>query len=891
MPISFDDLPSAGAASGSGGGVPISFDDLPAAKGAFQQFADAGGATVMKRGIGMMQLAQDAGLPVNKMFGVSPEQFKQAANSAVATQNQQAQGTGGLGLATSIIADPVNLTPLPGGLALRAGQGVIKGAGKLLGAGAYYGGLAGATGGEQDDTGLAGRAGEAAKDAAISAPFVLGVGGIASGAGKLVTPKLRALLADESGASGFGRSATVPTVDPAYLSVARSALKEPGSTADSILQTARDAQGGAIPLTLPEALNSDRMLKQQRVLGELSTQAGTDFNRFNDARLQTNIPYAKDELVSPSGAVPSTLTDAGGKVNSAAQGIIDDAIEARKAATAPEYRKIANDIVPDDALLQLRANPAFEESYQKVLGNDKLMQRTNVFKPQIPPELANLPPQAQQQALAQLGPLPNVKSTTGGLAPDSLAVIHNVKKDLQAQYANSTDKFGRATQDSIAYQQAAADTNRALESVNPKYATTNEDFAAQSDEIKALRESPLGKLASIKDPESAAKTFMNMSREQLQAVVPQLAQKDPDAVRSMASAMMREVTDKTDGSGIKNYINALSKNTLVKDKMQAILSPDAYAAQQELVGTLDKVLKGQTRNSETASKIETLKDINETPNIADFAEGALTAGNARNGITKWVRNVLGGVSGKINAQKHAALMQVFLSPDLDQLGRALAKVSGAQKEKLVLQYLGSKTGSATISGLESQGEAPNLKRPQLAAPTIENPPQSSMQDIINNASHASGISALLLSRIAQAESNGDPDAANLNSTAKGMFQFTKKTWGEMVDKYGEQTGITKADIFKPQANATMGALYARENADKLGKFLGRAPTAGEVYIAHHLGLSGAKTLIGGMDSKQFAASLLPDAAASNRKIFYNGLKPRSPAEVYQILNDKINGAT
>ena len=94
----------------------------------------------------------------------------------------------------------------------------------------------------------------------------------------------------------------------------------------------------------------------------------------------------------------------------------------------------------------------------------------------------------------------------------------------------------------------------------------------------------------------------------------------------------------------------------------------------------------------------------------------------------------------------------------------------------------------------------------------------------------------LLHKIAGVESNYKATAANPNSSAKGLFQFTDSTWKGMGGKQGEQ--------FDPEKNAELGARFVRQNAEGLKGALGRNPTYGEVYASHMFGLKGAKDLLG-----------------------------------------------
>jgi hypothetical protein len=110
-----------------------------------------------------------------------------------------------------------------------------------------------------------------------------------------------------------------------------------------------------------------------------------------------------------------------------------------------------------------------------------------------------------------------------------------------------------------------------------------------------------------------------------------------------------------------------------------------------------------------------------------------------------------------------------------------------------------------------------------------------ISNILLSAAEKHNLPTDLLARIAHSESGGKTDAKNPHSTAKGLFQFTDKTWKGVGGKEGEQ--------FNPERNADLGAAYLRQNAEGLKKSLGRDPTYGEVYGAHHFGLAGIKNIL------------------------------------------------
>jgi hypothetical protein len=96
----------------------------------------------------------------------------------------------------------------------------------------------------------------------------------------------------------------------------------------------------------------------------------------------------------------------------------------------------------------------------------------------------------------------------------------------------------------------------------------------------------------------------------------------------------------------------------------------------------------------------------------------------------------------------------------------------------------------------------------------------------------------------------------------------------------------------PEVNAAMAGAFTNNNASILTSRLGRAPTDGELYIAHFLGAGGAGKLINAASaSNPPAATLFPSAASANRSIFYDKQgRARLASEVYANLTGRYEVA-
>lgn len=136
-----------------------------------------------------------------------------------------------------------------------------------------------------------------------------------------------------------------------------------------------------------------------------------------------------------------------------------------------------------------------------------------------------------------------------------------------------------------------------------------------------------------------------------------------------------------------------------------------------------------------------------------------------------------------------------------------------------------------------------------------------------------------LNTTAYIESRFNPQANN--GVAKGEFQFTPPT--------ARQYGLTNP--FDPNASAIAAARLGADNAKFLAGGLGRAPSGGELYLAHQQGANGALNLL--THPNAMATDIIGRAA-----VVQNGGTPDMTAgqfanmwiSNYNSANAKVNGA-
>lgn len=181
--------------------------------------------------------------------------------------------------------------------------------------------------------------------------------------------------------------------------------------------------------------------------------------------------------------------------------------------------------------------------------------------------------------------------------------------------------------------------------------------------------------------------------------------------------------------------------------------------------------------------------------------------------------------------------------------------------------------------------------------------QDPVRAAIRRAADATGVNFSLLVETARRESAMNPHARASTSSATGLFQFIDSTWLDMVRRHGARHGLgAEAAVLQqgatadqrrqilalrndPELSARMAAELARENANALQARFGRAPSAGELYAAHVMGVGGATRLIeAAAQGAPSAAAMFPREAAANRGLFFVNGEPRSAQGLLQRLS-------
>lgn len=221
----------------------------------------------------------------------------------------------------------------------------------------------------------------------------------------------------------------------------------------------------------------------------------------------------------------------------------------------------------------------------------------------------------------------------------------------------------------------------------------------------------------------------------------------------------------------------------------------------------------------------------------------------------------------------------------------------------------------TVAALTNTLQAAQ-KTAQKAGKAFGGAPEN-VEAAIRQASARTGVDFTYLMEKAAVESSFRTDLKASTSSATGLYQFIDSTWLATVKKHGAANGLgqyanaieTRSDgrafvadpdkrreIMElrkdPKAAALMAAEFSRDNQEYLEKNTDGPVGATELYLAHFLGAGGAAKFLNGMRDapNRQARELFPDAAASNRNVFYNKAtgEPATLKQIYDRFAGKFS---
>lgn len=359
--------------------------------------------------------------------------------------------------------------------------------------------------------------------------------------------------------------------------------------------------------------------------------------------------------------------------------------------------------------------------------------------------------------------------------------------------------------------------------------------------------------------------------------------------------------------GVKEFTEQPSFETFVR--MLELTNPKVVAAAQGIDSVVDSLAKGTPEAQKLASNIKLA--LTEIPRrlITDEQLATLDSLKARLGESgDGAQSVKDELAKLAESNPKFRTLADQLNPLLDKLieiqkqagatGAALGAVGGSMPNWRQAED----QSMADLGKVDAAGQAVLDKRDVEARRTdFEKQVQKRADDIVAAMAEGGGIitrgNAELRARselnietlvkstgsaieqfrnqVIGAESGGDTNAKNPNSSATGLGQFITETWVRLFREHfpDRAAGLSDAAIaaFRTEASTSKALIdaYAAENAAVLQK-AGLSVDAAALHLAHFLGATGAVKILKA-DPNELAANVLgAKAAAANPTIIGNG---------------------
>jgi hypothetical protein len=250
-----------------------------------------------------------------------------------------------------------------------------------------------------------------------------------------------------------------------------------------------------------------------------------------------------------------------------------------------------------------------------------------------------------------------------------------------------------------------------------------------------------------------------------------------------------------------------------------------------------------------------------------------------------------------------------------------AQTRQARSAPAAQKHQASRASSSTVRKAPAQRrEVRNReKNARLSLrPSVVKASPEVVEDALQRAAQATGLGAGVLRRIAERESRLDSTAGNPLSSARGLMQFTRDTWLEVVRDFGPRYGLhQQAESLITDRNGNIGArnwrelqgiLRLREDphlsavlaAERLKKARpaleearGRTASPADLYLVHLLGPTGARQFLAAVRDTPSRSSLavVGNVAKPNPGIFERHGRPLPVSKVYEEVAEMFQPGT
>src|SRR5918995_2264118 len=170
-----------------------------------------------------------------------------------------------------------------------------------------------------------------------------------------------------------------------------------------------------------------------------------------------------------------------------------------------------------------------------------------------------------------------------------------------------------------------------------------------------------------------------------------------------------------------------------------------------------------------------------------------------------------------------------------------------------------------------------------------------LAETVVRAAHVTNTDPAYLMALADKESSLLPDSKARTSSAEGLLQFIESTWLHVLRRYGPKHGYAaeaeaieiihgrpavpdsnqREAIMNLRRDPYLSALMAGETINSHRQILAgevaRDPSFSELYMAHFLGVNGARRFVDLLSEQpgKSAPEAFPQAAKANRSLFFD----------------------
>lgn len=283
-------------------------------------------------------------------------------------------------------------------------------------------------------------------------------------------------------------------------------------------------------------------------------------------------------------------------------------------------------------------------------------------------------------------------------------------------------------------------------------------------------------------------------------------------------------------------------------------------------------------------------------NAPDFALGMAMKGLANEGPSGFAKGLAEGLAmhaaGGVGQSLGTAGRVATQAGAQGAVGAGMAATSAMEQGRAPTGQelaVGAGTGAAMGAPFGLMPGQMGVKRPEQRPGEPAPSPADSLHTVgdARDAQAQPQAGPSFLDVVSRAESGGDPNAKNPNSTARGAFQFVESTRNAILKESGFDAWSKD-----PGEQRKAAEYLAEKNRASLASFLGREPTNAEQYMAWFLGAEGGRGFLA-------AKAENPDAPATgtvragqvtaNKEIFFDKEtgRPRTLNEVFTLMGKKV----